>query len=140
MRERQPVRVQRLSWELDRPQRVGPVGVALLADERVPAQARLDPDLIPFAGHETDLDQGSLAQRLDQAVVRHRLVPARIARVRLFLHQRLQIPDEVIAPRAFWRRRPAVHDGAIHAFRLVPQELFFQRLLRRFALRKQHQS
>src|SRR6187431_1150192 len=48
--EGQPERVERLPRKRNRPQRVGAVGVALFADQGVPAQARLDPDLIALAG------------------------------------------------------------------------------------------
>ena len=48
--KRQPVRVECLSREGNRPQPVRPKGVALLADERVAAKPRLQPDLIAFAG------------------------------------------------------------------------------------------
>ena len=98
--ERQPERVQRLARKRNRAQRVRPVDVALLADQRVPAQPRLDPDLVALAGHEAHLDQRRAAERFDHAVVADRFLAARIARVRLFLNQRLRVPDEVIAPRA----------------------------------------
>ena len=57
MQERQPMRVQRLALELDGAQRVGTVDVALLADERVPAQPGLDADLVAAAGLQPHFDQ-----------------------------------------------------------------------------------
>ena len=53
----QPVGVQRLAPERDRPQRVGAVDVPLLPHQRMAAQSRLDPDLVAPPGSQPHLDQ-----------------------------------------------------------------------------------
>jgi hypothetical protein len=53
----QPVRVQCLPPERNRSQRVAAVDVPLLPDQHMPAQPRLDPDLIAAAGAQPDFDQ-----------------------------------------------------------------------------------
>jgi hypothetical protein len=55
--ERQPPGVQRVAWECNRSQLVGPENVPLLADERVTPQARLDPHLVPAAGLQAHFEQ-----------------------------------------------------------------------------------
>ena len=139
MAERQPEGVERLPRKRNRAEGVRPVDVALFADQRVAAQARLDPNLIPLSGHQAHLDQRRRLERLDHAVMADRFLAARVARVRFLLNQRLQIPDQVIAPRALGRRRVAVDDRPIDALGLMPLELLLQRRLRRFAFGEQHQ-
>src|SRR5438105_10288023 len=69
MGERQPIGMERLAREGDRPEGVGAVDVALFADERVPAQPRLEPDLVAFAGDEPNLDERRRVEHLDDAVL-----------------------------------------------------------------------
>ena len=140
MTERQPERVQRLSRKRDRAELLRPVDVALLADQGVAAQARLDADLIPFPRHELHFDHGRTRQLLDHAVMTDGFLAASIARVRLLLNQRSWIPDQMIAPRARQRRRVTVHDGLVDALRLMPFELRLQRRLRRGGFREQDET
>src|SRR5947209_12278290 len=60
--------------------------------------------------------------------------------MRLFLHQRRRVPNQMVAPGAGARRRVAVDDRAIDAFRLAPLELFLQRSLRVRALREDDEA
>ena len=110
MAERETTSVQRLSRERDRAQGVRTVDVAHLSDQRVAAQPCLNADLVALAGDEADLDQRRSRQRLEHPVVADRFLPARIARRRLLLNQRLQIPDQMIAPGAGRGRRQTVDD------------------------------
>src|ERR1700722_18791519 len=140
MAEREAERVQRLSGKRDRPQQVRAVDVALLADERVAAQPCLYADLVALAGDEAHFDQRGLAIALDHAVLADRFLASRIARMRLFLNERLLIPHESIAPlarRGIWT---AVHHGLIHARRFVPQELILERSMSRGVLGDHHEA
>src|SRR3954452_9730903 len=92
--KREPVCVERLAREGDRPQRVWPVDVALLADQRVAAETRLDADLIALAGDERHLDERRGVERLDDAVMADRRLAARIARARFLLYQCFGVPDQ----------------------------------------------
>ena len=64
MVEAEPVRVQRLALEWNRAQRIRAVHVPLLSDERVPAQPRLNADLVALAGLQAHLDQRGVAERI----------------------------------------------------------------------------
>src|SRR5258707_2268650 len=121
--------MERLSRKRDRAQRVRPVDVTLLADQRVTTQPRLDADLIALAGDEPHFDQRRPRELFDHLVMADRLLALRVARVRFLLNQRFQVPDEVIAPDTGWRRRVAVHDRLIDALRLTTFELLLQRVL-----------
>ena len=57
MIEGEAMGVQRLAFERDRPQRIRTEHVSPFADQRVAAQARLDPDLVAPAGPKSHLDQ-----------------------------------------------------------------------------------
>src|SRR5579884_3058096 len=98
MIEGEPPGMQRVTLELDRPQRPGTVGVALFADQRVSAQPRLEADLVAAAGREPDLDQRRVAEALDRPVIADRICAARIAGMRLLLDERLLVPDQPIRP------------------------------------------
>src|SRR4051812_28693811 len=74
----QTVRVQRLTRERDRPEIVGSVDITLLADEGVPAQPRLNPNLVAPPGDQRHLDQRRAGQPLDDAVAADRLLAARV--------------------------------------------------------------
>src|SRR5215468_5758022 len=100
MREREPVRVQSLARKRNRPQRIGTVDVALLADERVAAQARLQTNLIAASRHELHFDQRRAVEGFDDAVPADRVLPLRIAWMRFLLNERAGVPDETVAPRA----------------------------------------
>jgi hypothetical protein len=78
MAERQLERVQRLALELNRPDRVGAVGVALLADKRVAAQPGLNADLVAPPGGQPHLDQRRAVERLEDAIVTDGLAGLRI--------------------------------------------------------------
>ena len=64
--KRQPVGVQRLPRKRNRPQRIGSEGIALLADQRVAAKPRLQPDLIALAGVQTHLDERRRLERFQR--------------------------------------------------------------------------
>jgi hypothetical protein len=55
--ERQPVRMQRLPRKLNRAQRLGPISIPRLPNKRVTVQPSLQPDLIPPAGYQANLDE-----------------------------------------------------------------------------------
>ena len=78
--------MERLPRKRNRPQRVGSGRVALFADQRVPAQPRLDADLIALPVTRRT-STATRRQRLDDAVVADRFLAVRIARVGL-LNQR----------------------------------------------------
>src|SRR2546427_2018965 len=140
MPERQPVSVQRLPRERNRSEMIRPEDVPLLADEHVPAQPRLEANLVAPAGDQLDFDQRRAAESLDDAVLADSFLAARIARARLLLYQRMLIPHEMIAPRAGGWTRVAVHHRTVDARRLVLLELFFQPRLRVGALREDDEA
>src|SRR5262245_19199284 len=140
MIERQAPRVERVTLELDRPQAFGPVRVALLADERVPAQPRLDPDLVAAPRLQPHFDERRVAEALDDAVVADRFLRARIARMRLLLDQRLLVPHQVIAPAPARGRRMTVDDGEVDALRFAALELRLEPRLRRRVLREDDEA
>src|SRR5437773_6813203 len=115
MPQRQPIRVQRLTRERDRSEMIRTEDVALLTDEHVPAQPRLKSNLVALARDQLHLDERGVAKSLDDAVVAHRFLAARIARARLLLYQRIPIPHEMIAPRAGGRTRVAVYHRTVDA-------------------------
>ena len=100
--ERQSARVERLTRQRNRPQRLRPVHVPLLADERVPPQPGLNADLGALARDETHLDERRAAERLDDPVFADGLRAARIARVRL--------PSRIDRRVMRWSRREGVVD------------------------------
>src|SRR5262245_3616580 len=86
MPEREPMRVKRLTRELNRAQLFWTVGVTSFADECVTAQARLQPDLIALAGDEPDLEQRGILEGFDHSVGADRFFRPRIARMRGLLN------------------------------------------------------
>src|SRR5687768_6199227 len=123
MVEREAPRMQRVALELDRTQRPGSEGVALLADERVAAEPRLNADLIAPPAVQPHFDQRRLAVPLADAVVADRFLRRGIARMRLLLDQRLLVPHQMIPPAPFARRRMAVDHGEVDALGLAAFEL-----------------
>ena len=73
MTEGEPLGVQRMPAESDRAERVGAVGIALLADQRVAAQSRLDANLITSPGFESNLEQRGIAKGLERRVFTNRI-------------------------------------------------------------------
>src|SRR5687768_2416503 len=140
MIESQPPGVQCLASETDRPQRTGPVNVALFTDERVAAQPCLDPNLVAPSGAQANLDQRRVMERLRDAVFGNRFGAARVARVRLFLDQRLRIPHQHVTPGPRRRRGMPIDDGEVYPLRFAPRELRFEALLRMRVLREHDQA
>src|SRR4029453_11995376 len=128
--EREPMRVQRLAWKRNWPQLLGAEAVPPLADQGVPAEPGLNPDLVSLPGLEAHFEKRCLPELLDAAIAAHRLGALRIARMRPLLDESLAIPHEVIAPGAFTRIRMTVHQREIDAFRFPLHELLLQCLLR----------
>src|SRR5579871_2943860 len=56
--------------------------------------------------------------------------------MRLLLDQQPLIPDEMIAPRAGWRRWVAVHDRQVDTLRLLPEKLRLEHGVRGRMLRE----
>ena len=79
MFEREPVCVEGLTLELNRPQFVGPVDVPPLTDQRMPAEPRLNADLVAFAGFQTDFEERCLSKLFDDFVVTDGIHSARVA-------------------------------------------------------------
>src|SRR3954454_24141572 len=100
MTERQPIRMQCLPRKLNRTQRLGPISIPRLANERMPVEASLQPDLIAAPSDQPHLDQGRTTQRLNHSILTSRFLTLRIPRMRLFLDQRFVIPYEMVMPRA----------------------------------------
>src|SRR5215475_6233067 len=98
MQECELVRMERLSREVDRSKCVRSVNVAPLADERVPAQTRLQANLVPLSGLEPDFEESRRLKRLERLVAAHRVLATRVSRVGLLLNQRFLVPDQAIAP------------------------------------------
>jgi hypothetical protein len=71
-----------------------------LADERMPPERGLNPNLIPFPRVQPYLDECRTRQRLDHAIAADRLDAAGIAAMRLLLHQQRPVPGQVITPGA----------------------------------------
>ena len=126
MTEGEPPGVQRMPAESDRAQRVRAVGIALLADERVAAQSRLDANLITSPGFESNLEQRGIAKSLERRVFTNRVGAPWIARVRFLLDERCRVPYQSISPRAGWRIGISVDHCQVHALRLTPLELRLQ--------------
>ena len=57
--------MERLPFEPDGTQRLGPEHVALFANQCVAAQARLNPNLVAFPGLQPHLEQRRLLERLE---------------------------------------------------------------------------
>src|SRR2546425_310271 len=129
MTEREPSRVKRLARKRDRPQQVGSEHIALLANERVTAQAGLQSNLVALARAQPDFDERCGLERLDDTVVADGVLPARVARMSLFLNQRFRIPDESIPPGSSRGIRMSVHHGQIDSLGLSALELPSQLLL-----------
>src|SRR4051812_20943567 len=126
MVEREPVRMQRLTLELNRSKLVRSIDVSLLADERMAAKPGLNTDLVAFSCLEADLEERRVPVSLDHLIMTDRVHTARVARMCLFLDQRLLIPDEAIAPRSGRWFGMAVHDRAVYTLDRVPLELALQ--------------
>src|SRR5215216_3012312 len=103
MLKRQAPGVQGLARELDVTQVIGTKDVALLADQRMAAQPRLQSNLVALAGLQTNLDQRRIREALQHPVMADRLLRLGITRVRLLLHERLLVPHEVVSPLTFGR-------------------------------------
>src|SRR5436190_21679714 len=132
--------VQRLARKRNRPQPLGSVNVASLPDQRVPAQTRLNPDLVSLSGLQTHFEKGNVGELLDDAITAHCLGPLRVARVRPLLDERLAIPDEVIAPRPLrWLGSP-VDQRQVDTLRFPLNELLLECLLRAWILREHHET
>src|SRR5215203_575242 len=103
--------------------------VLTLSQERMPAQRRLNADLVPFSRVQPDFDQRSASERLDDAIPADRFDTPGIAGIGLLLHQRRAIPGQVVTPCALcWRRVPGDH-CEVHPLRLASNELLLERLL-----------
>src|SRR5262249_27487151 len=140
MAECQTVCVKRLSLERNRPQPLGSVDVALFPDQRVAAQTGLNPDLVSLARLQTYFEKGDIGERLDDTVAAHRRGSLRVARMRTLLDEGLAIPHEMIAPRPLTRLRNPVDKRQVHAFGFTLYELFLERLLGAWILRKHHET
>jgi hypothetical protein len=92
--------MERLAPEWNRPQRIGSVGIANLANKRVAAQTRLKPDLVALARMKADFDQPRRLERLNDLITADRLRRARVLRMCFLLDERLAVPDEIVVPRA----------------------------------------
>src|ERR1044071_6787129 len=116
--ERQPPGVQGLAPEVDVTKVVGTEYVALLADQRMAAQPRLESNLVALARLQTNLDQRRTREALQHPVVADRLLRLRVTRMRLLLNECLLVPDKVVTPHAFSRLGLTIHDGPVNPFRL----------------------
>lgn len=111
-----------------------------LADERMPAQRRLNANLIPLAGAQPDLDQRRITKLFDDAILADRLHRAWIARRRRLLRERALIPCEPIAPDPLPRHGMVFNHCPVHALRRTLDELLLERLLRSRAAREHDQA
>src|SRR5213075_2061333 len=127
MPEPETERVQCLTRKINGPQRLRPEDVPPFADERVPAQAGLDADLVSFPRPQPHFEHRRVAELLDDAVIAHRLRALRIPRVCPFLDQRLAIPDQLIPPGSVLRRGVSVDDSKVDALGLALDELLLHR-------------
>src|SRR5262245_2741991 len=134
------MRMQGLPRKLDRTQRLGPISIPRLPHECVPVKPGLQPDLVPAAGDQPDFNERRATESLNGSVVASRLLPSRIARVRLLLNQLFPIPNEVIGPRSSGGRWMAVHNGQIHAFRFATTKLILEPRLRLGSRREDDES
>ena len=107
--------MERLPFEGDRPQLVRSIGVANFADQRVPAKARLDADLVALARMQANLDQARQCKFLDDRVMADRFCGARILRVCFLLDECPSVPDQMIAPCARVGRWMAVDHRQVDA-------------------------
>ena len=78
MIERKLPRVQGLALERNLHAVLSGHGIALLSDERMSVQLRLQPDLIALPRHEPHLDEGAFVECLPHGVVADRVFPSRI--------------------------------------------------------------
>jgi hypothetical protein len=140
MSEREPDGVQRLAFELYRPQGLGPIRVAALADQRMAAQPGLNPYLVAPSGNQRNLDERGAAERFQHSIMAHRLLAARVARVRFLLDQRRFVPGQPIPPRSGRRPWAAIHDGLIDPLRQAAFELRLERGLRHRRPGEQHEA
>src|SRR5262245_49142085 len=120
------MRVKRLPGKVNGAEIVRPVDIATLADERVTAQARLKPNLVPLASMEPHFDERGGGETLDDAILADGIFSARIARMSLLLDEVCLIPHQTVSPGSRRRRGMPVHDREIDALRLVSFELLFQ--------------
>src|SRR5262249_55242336 len=81
--------MQLLAGASARAHRVGAVDEDLLAEQHVPAEPRLRPDLVAPAGDERALEERPAAQRFDDSIPADRFFTPRIAGMRLLLNKRL---------------------------------------------------
>src|SRR5262245_37229584 len=103
--------VKRLPREADLTELIGTIAVPLLTNEGVTPEPRLQPNLVPFAGDEGHFDQGGIPERLEDPVSGLGILPVRVARMGLLLHERPTIPDEPVPPDADRWRGMSVDDG-----------------------------
>src|SRR5262245_60052938 len=120
------MRMQRLPRKLKRTQRVGPISIPRLAHQRVTVQPGLQPDLVPAAGHQPDLDERGTPEPFDDPILAPRFLPTGIPRMRLLLNELLLIPNEAIGPGSRRGRRVAVDHREVHPLRLAAPKLILQ--------------
>src|SRR5437773_3503712 len=140
MVEREAICVKSLTLKLNRAKRFGPVYVPSLPNQRVAAKPGLNADLVALSRFKTHFDQGGGPKPLDHLIMTHSIGPSCVARMRLFLNERLLVPHEPVAPRSGRRIGMTVHHGPIHTFDRVPFELPFQAILSRRLLGEHHES
>jgi hypothetical protein len=138
--KREAMRVQCLPGKVDRTDICGPIDISLLAHKRVTAQAPLDPNLVALPCVQPDLDERSVLERLDGAVLSDRFFTARIGRVRLPLNERGLVPYQHVTPGPGRRHRVSVNQCDVHTFRLPSSELILERSLRSQRLGEQHET
>src|SRR5918993_1740267 len=73
-----------------------------LANERVPSESGLDPNLVPFPRVQPYLDECRTRERLNYAIAADRLDAAGIAAMCPLLQQQRSVPGQAITPRALW--------------------------------------
>src|SRR5262245_34003917 len=99
MRERQPVRMQRLPLKRDwmivlrAPRAWRRRDISLLPDQAMAVQCRLDANLILPAGHQGHFDERRSVEALDDTVPADGFLRPRIARRGRFLDERPSVPD-----------------------------------------------
>src|SRR5262245_56871109 len=131
VRERQAMRVERLTRKHHRALRVLP-----LADERMPALRCLNANLVALPGMQPYFEKRRIGEGLQHAVVADRLYALSIVCIRHRLLQRIVVPREMVAPSATRRTRAAMDDRPVDAIRFSARELILERLLCRRGLRE----
>src|SRR3954447_21719600 len=100
MHDPEAPRMESLPRKLNESNSLRPIHVPLLTHQCVPAQPRLQPDLVPTPRDEADLDERRISPEcFDHLVIAAGLAGPRIMRMGLPLNQRVLIPDEMIPPR-----------------------------------------